>query len=136
MPPPLGGGSSRKSVDRFKQRCKVDSYLNRMSLTHMESILARCDEEGYVALLKLLHQVLEQSRPSGNADFESNLYYRYAGEVEARNAAYRMLRIRDSVLAEQTEEFGRDEQIISFVYGISNLTRVEWQKLSGKQPYY
>ena len=126
----------RESVERYKSHCSnPNSYLNHLALSHMDSILERCDEEGYEALTRLLHAVLEQYQTPGWDDFRTGMYYRYAGEVEARNAAYRTLGIRESMLAETTEDFDREDQIIGFLCSISNLKQAEWAKLSGKKSF-
>lgn len=125
----------RHNLEQFKENCNPNTYFNQVTLTYMSSIAERCDEEGFEALLRLLHAVVEQFRTPGWDDPKVNLYYRYAGEVEAYNVGHRMIGFKKSVLAEETEAVKRSEQIIAFKYCVSFLKQPEWKELSGKQPF-
>ena len=85
----------------------------------MHQIQSRLDEDGYIALVRLLRALYDQYQAPGWDDSRTNRYYRYAGEVEALNAAYRTLGMLKAMMADQTEEFYRDEQLISFIHYIA-----------------
>lgn len=127
-----GISGAKADVERCKQQVRRDSYLFRRCFDSVENVLNRCDEEGYALLVRLLHAALHAPKQPGWDQFKVDCYYRYAGEVEARNAAERTLGLRKGILAESTEEFSRDAQLLALSYSVSNLTRHVWERLCNR----
>ena len=127
-----GISGAKADVERCKQQVRRDSYLSRRCFDSLENVLNRCDEEGYALLVRLLHAALHAPKQPGWDQFKVDCYYRYAGEVEARNAAERTLGLRKGILAESTEEFSRDAQLLALSYSVSNLTRHVWERLCNR----
>ena len=131
-----GLGVVKQDFELFKQQVhNHDSYILRRCIVGISSVLARCDEEGFLALVRLLRAVLDQYQQPNWDSFETCRYYRYAGEVEVRNADRRTLGFRHSVLAEESEDVAHEVQLMAMTSCIPNLTPSEWKTYIGKLPF-
>ena len=108
-----GIDNMRQNIDRYEKRYG-HTWLGRMITDSVRSIIDHCEPEAYDQLLDIFEMIKQTTNPEWKTACLEQ-YGRFAGEVEARNAACREVDPEcRTTLAETSEDIDREQQLISF----------------------